>query len=95
MPNKNYRTNYILKKISIDGFANIKDLAGRLKVTEMTIRRDLRKLSHGNIINLIPGGSVLKKNTVSREDKERYLIKTAESLMLEEKIKQLMSNVET
>ena len=87
MPDKNYRTNYILKKISVDGFVNIKDLAGRLKVTEMTIRRDLRKLSHENIISLIPGGAVLKKNTVSMEDEEKYLIRTAESLMLEEKIK--------
>lgn len=87
MPDKNYRSNYILKKISIDGFVNIKNLAGRLKVTEMTIRRDLRKLSHENIINLIPGGAVLKKNSVPVEDEEKYLIKTAESLMLEEKIK--------
>lgn len=87
MVDKNYRSNYILKKISIDGFVNIKNLAGRLKVTEMTIRRDLRKLSHENIINLIPGGAVLKKNSVPVEDEEKYLIKTAESLMLEEKIK--------
>ena len=95
MPDKNFRNNYILSKLSVDGFTNIKDLSDRLKVTEMTIRRDLRKLSHENIVSLIPGGAVLKKNTVSREDEERYLIKTAESLMLEEKIKQLMSNVET
>ncbi|MEA2021504.1 MAG: DeoR/GlpR family DNA-binding transcription regulator [Candidatus Caldatribacteriota bacterium] len=87
MPDKNYRSNYILKKITVDGFVNIKDLAGRLKVTEMTIRRDLRKLSHENIISLIPGGAVLKKNTVLVEDEEKYLIRTAESLMLEEKIK--------
>ena len=87
MPDKNYRSHYIINKLSVDGFVNIKDLAERLEVTEMTIRRDLRKLSHQNIISLIPGGAILKKNLVSVEDEEKYLVKTAESIKLEEKIK--------
>jgi len=87
MVDKNYRTNYILNRLSIDGFANIKDLSKRLEVSEMTVRRDLRELSKGNIVTLIPGGAILKRNTTVEKDEEKYLIQTAESLMLEEKIK--------
>jgi len=84
---KNYRSNYILNRLSIDGFANIKDLSKKLEVSEMTIRRDLRELSKENIVTLIPGGAVLKRNSPIDTDEEKYLIQTAESLMLEEKIK--------
>jgi DeoR family deoxyribose operon repressor len=87
MAGKNYRTNYILNRLSVNGFANIKDLSKRLKVSEMTIRRDLRELSKGNIVTLISGGAVLKRNSPIDTDEEKYLIQTAESLMLEEKIK--------
>ena len=84
---KNYRSNYILNRLSIDGFANIKNLSKKLEVSEMTIRRDLRELSKENIVTLIPGGAVLKRNSPVDKDEEKYLIQTAESLMLEEKIK--------
>jgi len=87
MAGKNYRTNYILNRLSIDGFANIKDLSKRLEVSEMTVRRDLRELSKENIVTLISGGAVLKRNSPIDTDEEKYLIQTAESLMLEEKIK--------
>jgi len=87
MTGKNYRTNSILNRLSVDGFANIKDLSKRLEVSEMTIRRDLRELSKENIVTLIPGGAVLKRNSPIDTDEEKYLIQTAESLMLEEKIK--------
>jgi DeoR family deoxyribose operon repressor len=87
MVGKNNRTNYILNRLSIDGFANIKDLSKKLKVSEMTIRRDLRELSKENIVTLIPGGAVLKRNSPVDTDEEKYLIQTAESVMLEEKIK--------
>ncbi|GAG88499.1 unnamed protein product, partial [marine sediment metagenome] len=59
----------------------------KLEVSEMTIRRDLRKLSVDNIVTLIPGGAVLKRNSPIDADEEKYLIQTAESVMLEEKIK--------
>ena len=87
MTEKNFRTNYILNRLSIDGFANIKDLSKKLEVSEMTIRRDLRELSIDNVVTLIPGGAVLKRNSPIEKDEEKYLIQTAESLMLEEKIK--------
>ena len=81
MAGKNYRTNYVLNRLSVDGFANIKDLSKRLKVSEMTIRRDLRELSVDNVVTLIPGGAVLKRNSPVDADEEKYLIQTAESLM--------------
>lgn len=87
MADKNYRANYILNRLSVDGFANIKDLSKRLEVTDMTIRRDLRELSRENIITLIPGGAVLKRNSPIDTGEEKYLIQAAESVMLEEKIK--------
>jgi len=87
MAGKNDRTNYILNRLSVDGFANIKELSKSLKVSEMTIRRDLGGLSSENIVTLISGGAVLKRNPPIDTDKEKYLIQTAESLMLEEKIK--------
>jgi len=87
MIRKNNRINYLLSRLSIDGFANIKELSKKLEVSEMTIRRDLRELSKGNIVTLIPGGAILKRNPPIEIDEEKYLIQTAESLMLEEKIK--------
>jgi len=53
----------------------------------MTIRRDLRELSKDNIVTLIPVGAVLKRNSPVDTNEGKYLIQTAESLMLEEKIK--------
>ena len=87
MTRNDYRTNYILNRLSVDGFANIKDLSKRLEVSEMTVRRDLRELSKENIVTLISGGAVLKRNSPVDTNEEKYLIQTAESLMLEEKIK--------
>ena len=87
MKRNDYRTNFILNRLSVDGFANIKDLSKRLEVSEMTIRRDLRELSIDNVVTLIPGGAILKRNSPIEKDKEKYLIQTAESVMLEEKIK--------
>lgn len=87
MIGKNNRVNYLLNRLSIDGFSSIKELSKKLEVSEMTIRRDLRELSKSNIVTLIPGGAILKKNPPMNKDEEKYLIQAAESLMLEEKIK--------
>ncbi|GAI28395.1 unnamed protein product, partial [marine sediment metagenome] len=65
------RTNYILNRLSVDGFANIKDLSKRLEVSEMTIRRDLRELSKENIVTLISGGAVLKRNSPVDTNEEK------------------------
>jgi DeoR family transcriptional regulator, deoxyribose operon repressor len=87
MARSNYRADFILNKLSANGFVSIKELSKRLEASEMTIRRDLRELSKSNIVTLIPGGAILKKNPPMDKDEEKYLIQAAESLMLEEKIK--------
>ena len=55
MASKNYRTNYILNRLSVDGFANIKDLSKKLEVSEMTIRRDLRNYLRKILLLLFQG----------------------------------------
>jgi DeoR family deoxyribose operon repressor len=87
MARSNYRADFILNNLSVSGFVSIKELSKRLEVSEMTVRRDLRELSKENIVTLIPGGAVLKRNSPIDTDEEKYLIQAAESLMLEEKIK--------
>jgi len=87
MIGKNNRVNYLLNRLSIDGFSSIKELSKKLEVSEMTIMRDLWELSKSNIVTLIPCGAILKKNPSIDKDEEKYLIQAAESLMLEEKIK--------
>ncbi|MBA7551123.1 hypothetical protein ES705_43658 [subsurface metagenome] len=83
MKRNDYRTNFILNKLSVDGFANIKNLSKRLEVSEMTIRRDLRELSIDNVVTLIPGGAILKRNPPINKDEDNYLIQAAESVMLD------------
>jgi DeoR family deoxyribose operon repressor len=87
MARSNYRADFILNNLSVNGFVSIKELSKRLEVSEMTVRRDLRELSKENIVTLIPGGAVLKRNSPIDTDEDKYLIQAAESLMLEEKIK--------
>jgi DeoR family transcriptional regulator, deoxyribose operon repressor len=87
MVRSNYRADFIINNLSANGFVSIKELSKRLEVSEMTIRRDLQELSKSNIVTLIPGGAILKKNPPMNKDEEKYLIQAAESLMLEEKIK--------
>jgi len=87
MARSNYRADFILNNLSVSGFVSIKELSKRLEVSEMTVRRDLRELSKENIVTLIPGGAVLKRNSPIDTDEDKYLIQAAESLMLEEKIK--------
>jgi len=81
------RINYLLNKLSVDGFVKIKELSKRLEVSEMTIRRHLSELSKNKMVTLIPGGAVLKRNPIIETDEEKYVIQAAESVMLEEKIK--------
>jgi DeoR family deoxyribose operon repressor len=87
MARSDYRVDFILNKLSANGFVSVKELSKKLEVSEMTVRRDLRELSKSNIVTLIPGGAILKKNPPMDKDEEKYLIQAAESLMLEEKIK--------
>ena len=47
----------ILNIIETDNFANVKDIAKELSISEMTVRRHLNKLSDENKLNRIHGGA--------------------------------------
>ncbi len=64
--------------------ASIRELTKKFEVSEMTIRRDLSLLAGENLIDLIPGGAILKRP----EDAEsRYLVTNEESIRTIEKLK--------
>jgi DeoR family transcriptional regulator, deoxyribose operon repressor len=87
MVNKDFRANYILNKLSVSGFADIKELSEKLEVSEMTIRRDLAELSGNNLIKLIHGVAVLQRAELIDKNQDKYLITKAESVKTQEKIK--------
>ena len=66
---------------------SIKGLIKQFNVSEMTIRRDLNLLSNDGIIELIPGGAILKTDDDSERNAERYLITHEEMKRTREKIR--------
>jgi DeoR/GlpR family transcriptional regulator of sugar metabolism len=52
------RQTYILKTIEDRGSVSVVDLAGRLEVSEMTIRRDLTVLERAGLVRRVHGGAV-------------------------------------
>lgn len=52
------RTTYILKEIEDRGSVSVVDLASRLNVSEMTIRRDLTDLEREGLVRKVHGGAV-------------------------------------
>ena len=82
--NKDQRIKNIINILRVKNIANIKELTSRLDVSEMTIRRDLNLLSRDNIVELIPGGAILK--TALPEDRdEEYVISHEETQRIREK----------
>ncbi|MDK2897537.1 MAG: DeoR family transcriptional regulator, deoxyribose operon repressor [Candidatus Atribacteria bacterium] len=84
---KTERINYIANILSLQGIVRIRELAQKLGVSEMTIRRDLDSLAQTNVADLIPGGAVLKKTSSSNSEEEPYFFSAAGSQMIQEKIK--------
>lgn len=83
---KRDRLNYIGRQLTLSGVVTIKDLAGQLGVSSMTIRRDLRDLAKEGVLKLIPGGAVLRRES-SLVNEQEYAISKAQSHMTTEKIK--------
>ncbi len=84
---KNNRIKSIINLLRVKKVVNIKELMKRLDVTEMTIRRDLNLLKNDAIVDLIPGGAILKAYTDSENDDEKYLITHEETRRTREKAK--------
>jgi DeoR family deoxyribose operon repressor len=64
------------------GVSSIRELAGRLEVSEMTIRRDLELLARENVVRLVHAGAVLVAPEASAP---RYSLAEAGARMSEEK----------
>jgi len=82
---KNYRMKAIVNLLQARNAVSIKELVKQFDVSEMTIRRDLVLLSNDNIVELIPGGAILKPENGS--DEERYVISHEETRRTREKIR--------
>jgi DeoR family deoxyribose operon repressor len=63
---------------------NIRELTKKFEVSEMTIRRDLSVLAKENLVDLIPGGAILKR---PEDNESRYLVTNEESVRTIEKLK--------
>jgi DeoR family deoxyribose operon repressor len=83
--NKNERIKRIIISLQNRSVVNIKDLTRELRVSEMTIRRDLSLLEADNIVESIPGGAILKPH--EEQDDDKYLIENAETRRTREKVK--------
>jgi DeoR family deoxyribose operon repressor len=63
---------------------SIRELTRKFEVSEMTIRRDLALLANENLVDLIPGGAILKR---PEDNESRYLVTNEESVRTIEKLK--------
>lgn len=85
------RRNIIVEYLEQHGSARVEDLALKLNVTPMTIRRDLQYLEDNQIASRIFGGAVLKSGltgevpykdkSVSHKDEKKRIAKYAASLV--------------
>jgi DeoR family transcriptional regulator, deoxyribose operon repressor len=82
---KNQRIKHIINTLQVKNAISIKKLIKEFDVSEMTVRRDLTLLADDGIVELIPGGAILK--TDAERDEERYLITHAEMKRTREKMK--------
>ncbi|MCS7241206.1 MAG: DeoR/GlpR family DNA-binding transcription regulator [Candidatus Caldatribacterium sp.] len=80
------RLDYIGRQLALNGVVSIKELAEKLGVSSMTIRRDLRRLAEEGVLKLIPGGAVLRREPNPVNEKE-YIVTKAQLQMTKEKIK--------
>lgn len=58
------RGERIVALLQTKGFVSVRDLAGHLGVSEMTVRRDLRVLSDQDLVRLVHGGAALTHGTL-------------------------------
>lgn len=85
------RRNIIVEYLEEHGSAKVEDLALKLDVTPMTIRRDLQYLEDNQVVSRIYGGAVLKsgltgevpykKKLVSHKDEKKRIAEYAAGLV--------------
>ena len=84
---KNARIKSIIDMLKFRNAVTIKDLTKKLNVAEMTIRRDLNLLENDNIVELIPGGAIIKAAKDPDREDEKYLITHEETRQTREKLR--------
>ena len=82
--NRRNRIQEIVNSLRFRSIISIKDLTKRFNVSEMTVRRDLSLLEKENVVELIPGGAVLKRPS---DNDTNYLVTKEESVRAIEKLK--------
>jgi DeoR family deoxyribose operon repressor len=83
--NKNERLKRIINLLRQKNAVTIRELTGLMDVSEMTVRRDLSLLEGDNVIEIIPGGAVLKLR--DEPDGERYVVEHEEIRRTREKVR--------
>lgn len=83
--NKNERIKRIINLLQHRNAVTIKELTRMLDVSEMTIRRDLGLLESDNVIQVIPGGAILRAE--SEPESEKYFIENEETRRTREKVR--------
>jgi DeoR family deoxyribose operon repressor len=78
------RLNNIIHTLRASNIVRIKELAIKLKVSEMTIRRDLNILAGANVLTLVPGGAIIRSDGISW-DQKKYYLDSEESIRIDEK----------
>ncbi|MBQ5419032.1 MAG: DeoR family transcriptional regulator, partial [Selenomonas sp.] len=63
--NSRERRNFLLQELQEAKAVYVRELAQRLEVSDMTIRRDLHRLADMNIVTLVHGGAVLNEGTAA------------------------------
>ncbi|TFG64443.1 MAG: DeoR/GlpR transcriptional regulator [Spirochaetales bacterium] len=90
---KKERLTTIIDILKVHNAATIKDLADRLQVSEMTMRRDLAQLADDNIVKLIHGGVIFNRTgldtaaLLTETDAGTYYLSSEENRRVEEKRK--------
>jgi DeoR family deoxyribose operon repressor len=74
MSNRRDRLAIIVQTLQVQNAATVAELASRLSVSEMTVRRDLNLLAQDNIVKLLHSGAVLNPGSV---DSSRYSLAEA------------------
>src|SRR5690606_10417375 len=73
------RHQIILDKIKEEGKVNVPDLCGMLKVSSVTIRKDLKQLEDKNLLFRVHGGATLNNPyTMDRHVNEKEKLQTDE-----------------
>src|SRR5690606_1756447 len=83
MTNITERHKFIIDKVQKEGYVNVLDLCKLLKVSSVTIRKDLKLLEDKNLLFRTHGGSTVNKPyTTDSPVNEKEKLQTAEKMRI-------------